>query len=154
MDHLFFTIGNGYVWKAGQLVSKVESEPRLSWQMYIHEALGRNLQLQMQEIYDKCAKLLFTEALLPEPPAYYTHTAQEQPVSFYPISTKFSRVFTVPNDVQSDWLSGAIEFLTFALDSPVSWWSSGYDLSVAEQRKLCTEQLDVLTRMENDESTQ
>jgi hypothetical protein len=71
-------------------------------------------------------------------------------VSFYPVCAKFSKVMQVPEDVQPDWLAGAIEFLEFALASPGMWWQGSFDLTRAKQKMLCERQLSKLREMEND----
>lgn len=145
MNHLFFTIGNGYEWKDGQLVEKFP-EPKISWQMYIHEALGGDLQLQTNALRDEYVEIVGTDLDLPS----YRISSHDRSVQFYPACTRFSKVFFVPKDVQPDWLSGAIEFLTFALNSPTSWWSSdSSDPSGTKQRNLCREQLNKLAVAQN-----
>jgi len=163
MDHLFFTVGNGYKWKDGELVEGC-TEKRISWRQYLYRALGGRFYfvttdvMVLEQLSDRQEK---GDSALPDDPQQWDilkRKAQEEflheratkgdgKVGFYPVCEKYSRIMNVPIDIKPDWLDGAIDFLEFALDSPLDWWRPAYDATVNEQRDMCSATLHQLKKV-------
>lgn len=82
LNHLFFVIGNGFAWDKGRLVDLFEDE------QFTHALKG---------VVGKDKKLFL------DYPAYEEKHRQPDRRVFYPIC-EFSRIMTMPEDVQSDYL--------------------------------------------------
>lgn len=100
LDHLFLTVGNGYSWSHGVLAG--HSEPS-SGELYPEGAAA------FEEGYFT-KPLLITEEIVPGLSVTYDQ-CNTYPWVPYPISAKYSRIMQIPDDVQEDWLAGAVEIL-------------------------------------------
>lgn len=120
LDHLLCTIGNGYKWKWGQLVYLDMCEPgydeneekRLNEADY---AKGpRPAACQSAENVERRKKhdaLLVRAGILKDPSRH----------EWYPLSRRYSRLFTAPEDVRSDWKAAIEECKRMMEEDGVDW---------------------------------
>ena len=100
-DHFFCTIGNSYEWKWGQLVDRDRGNPdydeeyerRLNEDDYSQKRRGRARQSKKNiEAKQKRDELLIKAGIL--------ESASVR--SWYPLSRRYSRLFTIPDDAKDD----------------------------------------------------
>lgn len=97
LDHLFCVIGNGYEWVNGELVdddSKYEKRYKLRKPIKNAEFEHEVYWNQMNEFYKKL---------------YNIDEKQKIPMEYnfewYPLSKKYSKLFTYPEDIKDDWMA-------------------------------------------------
>lgn len=108
IDHVFYTIGNGYDWLDGAIVN---TGP------YDHiEAADSDLEDKMDGIAADWEELRKKHPDLPELPwkkrEHYKvgpHPDDHAPRSFYPASERYSNLTLIPEDVTNDWLEVCYE---------------------------------------------
>jgi hypothetical protein len=124
LNHLFFTIGNGYEWVDGELVGDDHEfvgvdpvEHQVEWARKfardqsikdVDDYVMRRLA-QVLPIIETAEERVATRWY----PHEFEYPFEEETFPYnssfiYPIC-EYSRVHTVPNDVQDDWLLGAVE---------------------------------------------
>ena len=100
-DHLFCMIGNGYEWKWGQLVYHDRDDPdydeeyerKLNEDDYARKRRGRARQFKKNiDAKRKRDERLVKAGILESAGA----------CSWYPLSRRYSRLFTIPDDVKDD----------------------------------------------------
>ena len=93
LNHLFCTIGNGYEWQNGQLVSLDHDERMDRW--YLHEDIKHAEPCRMvKEIGDIYESVYAARAKVTGRPVN----------KWYPISKECSYICNYPDDIQPDWL--------------------------------------------------
>ena len=121
-DHLFCTIGNGYEWKWGQLVYHdrgnpdydEEAEKELNEKDYESEhlrAVQSESNLEKKRQHDK----LWERAGIMKPGGKH---------DWYPLSRKYSRLFTIPDDARDDWKSAVEECKKMLEEDGIDWQSA------------------------------
>ncbi|MFA6235136.1 MAG: hypothetical protein WC824_13260 [Bacteroidota bacterium] len=103
LNHLFFTIGNGFSWLDGCLIDS-SPEDILEWtqkqkfrQKKIREGTANLFELE-------CEMMDLEQAALPKGPL----PDDGKPIDFYPVCD-YSNILCVPDDVRDDWLAVAYE---------------------------------------------
>ena len=95
LDHLFCVIGNGYEWVNGELVDNDnEYEKRYKLRKQIKKA-----KFKREENWYQMNKFFYNLYGLDEKqkiPMQYTF-------EWYPLSKKYSALFTYPEDIKDDW---------------------------------------------------
>lgn len=107
LDHLYFTIGNGFKWNKGrledlfqeELVSEEEHNRRME-KASTSMRLPEELEKLLDELEEKHSQI---------------YTFFDKSFYLYPIN-EFSAVCNVPDDVAIDYLFGAVEILDFAIN--------------------------------------
>lgn len=117
-DHLFCTIGNGYAWKWGQLVyvdvlDDTDEEEVRSW----HEkdyAVKHSRACQSEENIKARRKhdLLFVRA------GIFKKVAEHH---WYPLSKKYSKLFTIPANAREDWKAAVDECKKMLEKAGIDW---------------------------------
>lgn len=95
LDHLFCVIGNGYEWVNGELVdddNKYEKRYKLRKQIKKAEFWREENWNHMYKFYHELYDLDETKKI----PRQYNF-------SWYPLSRKYSALFTYPEDIKDDW---------------------------------------------------
>ena len=95
LDHLFCVIGNGYEWINGELVdddNKYEKRYKLRKPIKKAEFWREETWNKMYEFYHELHNLDETQKI----PMQYNF-------SWYPLSRKYSALFTYPEDIKDDW---------------------------------------------------
>lgn len=95
LDHLFCTIGNGFKWVDGELVdndNKYEKRYKLRKPIKKAEFLREEHWYQMNKFYHDLYKLNEKQKI----PMKYDF-------EWYPLSKKYSALFTYPKDIKPDW---------------------------------------------------
>ena len=122
-DHLFCTIGNGYEWKWGQLVYRDRGSPgydeeyerRLNEDDYVRKRRGRARQSKKNiEAKRKHDSLFVRAGILKSVDAH----------SWYPLSRRYSRLFTIPDDVKDDWKAAVEECKRMLEKDGIDWQSA------------------------------
>jgi hypothetical protein len=97
LDHLFFTIGNGFEWCHGMLVSN-------------------GVARRLERIAEPKFLDVFPKLTIPSNAAQYDKLKQlaqsltiDKHFSIYPLSLEHSRIARIPDNVRPDWLHGAFE---------------------------------------------
>lgn len=102
LNHLFLVIGNGYKWRNGQLVDVCgddDLEPDLrQWPKWIKKEILKSWNYQWGVRDCLREKKTFDE------------------VGFYPMC-EYSKLATIPKDIQDDWHELALEAYCMVLDS-------------------------------------
>ena len=123
-DHLFCTIGNGYKWKWGQLVhddfgdegydeeadrevNKADYEVKHKRAEPSEEAL--EARKKRDELQAKAGMLKGNEDV------------DRQKHHWFPLSKKYSKLFTVPDDVREDWKEAVEECKRMLERDGVDW---------------------------------
>ena len=105
LDHLFFTIGNGYEWVDGELVTK-DSDFLDRW------------QLKEPIEYAKPAESVLA--------TYYTRKrllnidGKDIDDWLFKNLSKYSKIYNLPDDIKDDWLDLAIEAIGYATDVDIT----------------------------------
>lgn len=102
LEQLFFTIGNGYDWLDGGLISDPDTYLELL------DIMERDAKLT--EFFEMAKELLKEH----EPIEKTLEEVQEEmyngdKIQFYPVSKEYSNICFVPDDVKPDWLNLAYE---------------------------------------------
>ena len=122
-DHLFCTIGNGYEWKWGQLVYRDRGDPdydeeyerKLNEDDYARKRRGRASQSKKNiEAKRKRDSLFVRAGILKSVGAH----------SWYPLSRRYSRLFTIPDDAKADWKAAVEECKRMLEKDGVDWRSA------------------------------
>ena len=122
-DHLFCTIGNGYEWKWGQLVYydrgdqdyDEEYERRLNEDDYSRKRRSRARQSKKNiDAKRKRDERLVKAGILE---SVGTH-------SWYPLSRRYSRLFTIPDDAKDDWKAAVEECKRMLEKDGIDWRSA------------------------------
>lgn len=122
-DHLFCTIGNGYEWKWGQLVDRDRGDPdydeeyerRLNEDDYSRKRRGRARQSKKNiDAKRKRDERLVKAGILESVGAR----------SWYPLSRRYSRLFTIPDDAKDDWKAAVEECKRMLEKDGVDWRSA------------------------------
>ena len=95
LDHLFCVVGNGYEWINGELVdddNKYEKRYKLRKPIKKAEFKHEENWNQMYEFYHKLYSLDKNQKI----PMQYNF-------EWYPLSRKYSALFTYPEDIKDDW---------------------------------------------------
>lgn len=95
LDHLFCVIGNGYEWVNGELVdddNKYEKRYKLRKPIKKAEFWREEHWYQMNEFYNDLRGLDEKQKI----PMQYNF-------EWYPLSKKYSALFTYPEDIKDDW---------------------------------------------------
>ena len=95
LDHLFCVIGNGYEWVNGELVdddNTYEKRYKLRKPIKKAEFWQEEIWNHMYEFYHELYDLDETQKI----PMKYNF-------SWYPLSRKYSALFTYPEDIKDDW---------------------------------------------------
>ena len=95
IDHLFFVIGNGYEWRKGALVRKLDEMDAMP------DPFANHPNETIREVY---AKLRAEEDAMPVGPLPDDGKLRH----FYPVCG-YSKINTVPANVRPDWLALARE---------------------------------------------
>jgi len=119
-DHLFCVIGNGYEWKWGQLVYRdrgssgydEEYERRLNEGDYARKQRGRARQSKKNIEARRKHDSLFVRAGMLESAGAH---------SWYPLSRRYSRLFTIPADAKEDWKAAVEECKRMLEKDGVDW---------------------------------
>lgn len=155
LDHLFCTIGNGYHWKNGELVSNDDdytSDDISKWQNHlvngkayqhnklslraeaIHYANERKkedapLPPSIQAIFDKADEKYF--ARLPDD--VYHKRERKYRWYFYlgGYCTRYAKLFNFPEDIKPDWLAGIEECKQMLIED-------GYDIEHPDDNAIDT----------------
>jgi hypothetical protein len=101
LDHLFLTIGNGYEWKKGQLVSKEDRPKRFVGQL---DENGKAVQRIRSEFY-----YTFKDRM--------EKTFGKQECKLYPICRAYSKLLNYPEDIKPDWLAGIKEMYEYIFNT-------------------------------------
>ena len=151
LDHLFFTIGNGYEWKGGELVGIYEgatAETQLhNLKRYLdkknkyykkqHDARMKDFAVFNMKSFDY--KPIIVPVDLEErmedlslPLGIYGEKR-----NIYPMSKEYSRIFTVPDDVKPDWLEGAFDAIKVAesIGARCGGWGDKKEVEEKETKK-------------------
>lgn len=95
LNHLFCVVGNGYEWIDGKLVDLDIGDLINRYRLINHinhaEFRSENEWNRMHKIYSDLNELNGTGV-----PAEYSF-------DWYPLSTKYSKIYTAPEDISSDW---------------------------------------------------
>jgi hypothetical protein len=139
LNHLFFTIGNGYEWSEdGELVDKydVYDKPKgkKRKELPLKKAVQLGVKAMKKQIGDMRKKFIdtFKDHLTKEQIAERLDVSDmdvpadiEERVkqmegfnNWYPLSEKYSKVFTYPRNVKPEWKAAMIELCEFALKNP------------------------------------
>ncbi|MBY0402891.1 MAG: hypothetical protein K2X66_03275, partial [Cyanobacteria bacterium] len=102
LNHLFFVIGNGYDWVKGRLVASESPNSR--------DVFYQNQKLSRQEFLKK----LTEQDFIPNEALKAGKLTPNTQVKAYPISG-YSRINTIPDDVQPEWLDLAHEALSVVI---------------------------------------
>jgi len=127
-DHLFLTIGNGYEWKDGTLVSNenyctnVEDAivKNINFMLVDNNEVLKRMMTHIDNALEKTVERLIRECVRPSfhikermadftVPDWYDENAPHKDFNkfaFYTLS-KYSRLYTMPDDVKNDWLCAA-----------------------------------------------
>lgn len=119
-DHLFCVIGNGYEWKWGQLVYRDRGSPgydeeyerRLNEGDYARKQRGRARQSKKNIEARRKHDSLFVRAGMLESAGAH---------SWYPLSRRYSRLFTIPADAKEDWKAAVEECKRMLEKDGVDW---------------------------------
>lgn len=122
-DHLFCVIGNGYKWKWGQLVYCDRSDPdydeeyerMLNEDDYARELRGRAHQSKKNIEAKRKHDSLFVRAGILESAGAH---------SWYPLSRRYSRLFTIPDDARDDWKAAVEECKRMLEKDGIDWRSA------------------------------
>ena len=97
LDHLFFTIGNGFEWENGELVCHEDKKGYIR-PLYIAQLDENDKAIQriQSEQYNKI-KSLFKN---------FPHLKRK----WYPLCS-YSKIFNLPKNIKKDWKDGAIEII-------------------------------------------
>ena len=125
-DHLFCTIGNGYEWKWGQLVYHDRGVPgyneaeekTLNEEDYAKERHGQARQSKKNIEARRKRDSVFVKAGI-------IKNIDEH--HWYPLSKRYSRLFTVPADVKEDW-KAAVEECKKMLEKDGIDWRNAKDI--------------------------
>jgi len=121
-DHLFCTIGNGYEWKWGQLVYRDRGESGYdeAYEKEINEAdygVEHSRAEQSEENLDERRRhdeLWIRHGLMKPGGKHY----------WYPLSRRYSRLFTIPDDAKDDWKAAVEECKRMLEKDGVDWRSA------------------------------
>jgi hypothetical protein len=102
LNHLFFVIGNGYDWVNGRLVASESPNSR--------DIFYQNQKLSRQDFLKKLGEQDF----IPNEALKAGKLPPKTQVKAYPIS-EYSRINTIPDDVQPEWLDLAREALSVVI---------------------------------------
>jgi len=134
LDHLFFTIGNGYDWKNGELFSEEHN--------YIAEFSGEGAIIGYKLIENYVAQLDEDERAIQrnkiESNKLKQNLARIHPhlfIKWYPLS-KYSRIFSLPKNVKKDWEEGALEAIQlYQEDGNIFKLNGKLSLKIKKERK-------------------
>lgn len=119
-DHLFCVIGNGYEWKWGQLVYRdrggpgydEEYERKLNEDDYARKRRGLARQSKKNIEARRKHDSLFVRAGILESAGAH---------SWYLLSRRYSRLFTIPDDARDDWKAAVEECKKMLEKDGVDW---------------------------------
>lgn len=119
-DHLFCTIGNGYEWKWGQLVYHDRGDPdydeeyerELNEKDYASECHVRAHQSKKNIEARRKHDSLFVRAGILKKAAEYR---------WYPLSKKYSKLFTIPANAKEDWKAAVDECKKMLEKAGIDW---------------------------------
>lgn len=121
-DHLFCTIGNGYVWKWGQLIyigdiEDFDEEEAKKWNDddYAVEHPRASQSEKNLEDRRKHDELYVKHGLIKK---VGEHT-------WYPLCKRYSRLFTIPADAREDWKAAVEECKKMLEKDGVDWKNCG-----------------------------
>lgn len=113
LDHLFFVIGNGYIWKGGHLVSttKIKEKDPLKFNLDNFPTLSPKKRIErlkaILETAEERAKPGFPHVEKMRS-ALFKEEIDWNADSLYPLNS-YSKIFSVPDNVRPDWLRAAAE---------------------------------------------
>lgn len=118
-NHLFCTIGNGYEWKWGQLVYHDKSD--LDWNEEIEKDMHEDDYAKTHakarqskeniEAKKRHEEFWVKHGLLDKVGGQY----------WYPLSKKYSRLFTIPIDAKEDWKAAVEECKKMLEKDGIDW---------------------------------
>ena len=119
-NHLFCTIGNGYEWKWGQLVYRDRGDPdydedaekRLNEEDYVRGRPPKACQSKKNIEEKRKRDSLFARAGI---------LKNASGRSWYPLSRRYSRLFTVPDDAREDWKAAVEECKRMLEKDGIDW---------------------------------
>ena len=136
-SHLFLTIGNGYEWINGELVSSEDSEnctiekglEELFNDEYQYQLLESYLDMYISNFYDPkefvsylkrenkqklklVKRILNAENIVEEE----LHMSNEEEEILYPLC-KYSAILNIPTDIKDDWKKGIEELYNYIMTS-------------------------------------
>lgn len=115
LNHLFFTIGNGYEWVDGELVDTGDTpilDGPMSYKSQVDWSNNISPCKRLKEIFgEKTLKEEITQTK-----SRYIDDVQDSQYmhDFYPIC-EYSKINNIPDDIKIDWLEGAIEVCQWIL---------------------------------------
>lgn len=122
-DHLFCTIGTGYKWKWGQLVYQEfhdecydEEEERLRHEMDYNAIHPKAVQSEKNlEDRRKHDELYVKHGIIKKVGEHI----------WYPLSKRYSKLFTVPDDAKKDWKNAVEECKRMLERDGIDWKNAG-----------------------------
>ena len=100
LDHLFCTIGNGYEWINGELVSDDYKEQLERWSLGdIEKAVEISENI---EIWENIERPMYIKK---------AELSGNKYSFWYPLSKDYSYLYNYPEDIKPDWLEGIKETL-------------------------------------------
>lgn len=114
-DHLFCTIGNGYKWKWGQLIYNEPGEP-LDKELHDadyakgHHAIACQSKQNIEA--RRVRNELFVKAGIIKGPNEH---------QWYPLSKKYSKLFTMPKNAKPDWKAAVEECKKMLEEDGIDW---------------------------------
>lgn len=122
LEHLFLVIGNGNEWSNGRMISVGEREIDAIERYKKGERPSDPSREDSRNKLDATNKLLteFNKLIAGEDSDAEKGTeSSRERRSYYPMSEGHSAVFSVPDDVEPDWLAAVRETLRMVIDSGV-----------------------------------
>ena len=118
-DHLFCTIGNGYEWKWGQLVYHEKCDP--DWDEEAEKE--RNEDDYAKSHMKACQSKENIEAKKKREELWVKHGMLDKVDGhcWYPLSKKYSRLFTIPIDAKEDWKAAVEECKKMLEKDGIDW---------------------------------
>lgn len=115
-SQLFCTIGNGYHWKNGELIS-VYKDKQSKHSLETENVIYRSALLMLEDDPDNVYYKQVIEDYGPDELSKETidsrvqDTHLKQGRDWYPLSEEYSYIYHIPKDIKPDWLEAARETL-------------------------------------------
>lgn len=122
LDHLFCTIGNGYEWKNGKLVSEELSEHEIETYYQFDKWINREKEFGFHGFndhltYDECFEEQYFRNVTIIPKIERLATTINPYVNFGRIHTNYSKLFTFPDNVKPEWFEGMKETISLIIEA-------------------------------------
>ena len=118
-DHLFCTVGNGYEWRWGQLVYRDRGDP--DWDEEAEKESNEEDYARPHAKARQSAKNLEARRKREELWVRCGALGRVGERRWYPLSRRYSRLFTVPADARDDWKAAVEECKAMLEKDGIEW---------------------------------